>query len=219
MTRTWHWRLVLGLLACGCSSETPGQTPTGGVSNGGQAGATVGSAGGPSPGGSAPSGGAGSAGTGGVEDAIAGSGGGAATGCDAAGLTWKTARKTWYTSYPDPNSEECIEYNGCMWAGMFAACNDKKPEAWVQSHNIVAAFPGFEELKLHDLCLKSGDKTIVVTVYDTCADSDCSGCCTQNQADNDALIDLESYTNQRWGVEDGQIQWADLGPTRGSACD
>jgi hypothetical protein len=169
------------------------------------------------------SGGAGSSGSGGAGGSSAGSGGSsagaAATGCDRAGLTWKTARKTWYTSYPDPNSEECVEYNGCMWAGMFAACNDKKPESWVREHNIVAAFPGFEELKLHDLCLKSGDKTIVVTVYDTCADSDCSGCCTQNQADNDALIDLESYTNQRWGVEDGVIQWADLGPTSGSGCD
>jgi hypothetical protein len=222
MTRTWHWRLVLGLLACGCSNETAGQTPTGGVSNGGQAGSSVVSAGSPSQGGSASSGGAGSAGNGGADGATAGnagSGGGAVTGCDAAGLTWKTARKTWYTSYPDPNSEECVEYNGCMWAGMFAACSDKKPEAWVESHNIVAAFPGFEELELHDLCLKSGDKTIVVTVYDTCADSDCSGCCTQNQADNDALIDLESYTNERWGVEDGQIQWADLGPTSGGGCD
>ena len=102
---------------------------------------------------------------------------------------------------------------------MFAACNDKKPESWVEAHNIVAAFPDFDTLELHDLCLKSADKTIVVTVLDTCADSDCDGCCTQNQADNDQLIDLESYTNQRWGVDDGQIQWADLGPTTGDGCD
>jgi hypothetical protein len=159
---------------------------------------------------------AGSAGSGG-----AGGTGGTTTsgaGCDTPGLSWKTARKTWYTSYPDPNSEECVKFNGCMWAGLFAACNDKKTEDWVSKHNIVAAFPGYDNLELHDLCLKSGDKTIVVTVYDTCADSDCSGCCTQNQADNDALIDLESYTNQRWGVEDGVIQWADLGPTQGDGC-
>ena len=49
-------------------------------------------------------------------------------------------------------------------------------------HNIVAVFPDFGTLKLHDLCLKSGTKTIVVTVLDTCGDSDCSGCCTENKA-------------------------------------
>lgn len=140
------------------------------------------------------------------------------TGCDAPGLVWKTANKTNYTSYPDPNSEECTEYNGCTWAGQFAACSAKKSEAWVAAHNIAAVFPNMNAYKLHDLCLKSGSKTLVVTVLDTCADSDCSGCCTQNKGSADALIDLESYTNARWGVPDGRIQWADLGPTKGSGC-
>ncbi|WNG23782.1 hypothetical protein F0U62_06885 [Cystobacter fuscus] len=141
-----------------------------------------------------------------------------ATGCDAPGLVWKTGNKTNFTSYPDPGSEECTKYNGCTWAGQFAACSGKKSEAWVAAHNIVAFFPNMNALKLHDLCLKSGSKTIVVTVLDTCADSDCSGCCTQNKGNADALIDLESYTNERWGVPDGRIQWADLGPTKGSGC-
>ena len=35
---------------------------------------------------------------------------------------------------------------------------------------------------------------------------------------NDALVDLESYTNARWGLDDGIIEWADLGPTAGSGC-
>lgn len=224
--RHWHW--VLGLLLCACS-ETPAETLGSGGAGAGQAGSTSGSsaAGSSSLGGSGgtsqTAGSGGAAGNGGSPGAGNGQGGGAAgmtgAGCDMPGLTWKTARKTWYTSYPDPNSEECVEYNGCMWAGMFSACNDKKPESWVMAHNIVAAFPDYDTLQLHDLCLKSGDKTIVVTVLDTCADSDCSGCCTQNQADNDQLIDLESYTNERWGVEDGQIQWADLGPTQGDGCD
>ncbi|ATB42947.1 hypothetical protein CYFUS_008426 [Cystobacter fuscus] len=141
------------------------------------------------------------------------------TGCDAPGLVWKTANKTNYTSYPDPGSEECTKYNGCTWAGQFAACSGKKSEAWVAAHNIAAVFPNMNALKLHDICLKSGTKTMVVTVLDTCADSDCSGCCTQNKGDADALIDLESYTNARWGLPDGRIQWADLGPTKGSGCD
>jgi hypothetical protein len=139
--------------------------------------------------------------------------------CDTPGLTWKTARKTWYESYPDPGSEECVKYNGCKWAGQFAGCQGKKPEAWVKERNIAAAFPNFQELALHDLCLKSGDQTIVVTVLDTCGDADCDGCCTQNKGSADALIDLEKYTNERWGVADGPITWADLGPTRGAGCE
>ncbi|HMI91479.1 MAG TPA: hypothetical protein VK509_08960, partial [Polyangiales bacterium] len=89
---------------------------------------------------------------------------GGAEDCKGAGLIWKSAQKTNYTSYPDPGSEECVRYNGCMWAGQFAACNGKKTEEWVAMHNIVAAFPDFVSLELHDLCLRSGDKTIVVTV-------------------------------------------------------
>ncbi len=138
--------------------------------------------------------------------------------CNSAALTWKSANKTNYTSYPDPGSEECIKYNGCTWAGQFAACDGTKPEAWVAAHNIVSAFPDFSALKLHDLCLRKGQNTIVVTVLDTCADSDCSGCCTQNKGSATELIDIESYTDARWGVPDGSIEWADLGPTTGSGC-
>jgi hypothetical protein len=147
-----------------------------------------------------------------------GAGGGSASGCDAPGLTWKTGSKTNFTSYPDPGSEECIKYSGCMYEGQFAACNKTEPVSWVMSHNIVAAFPDFTSLKLHDLCLKSGSKTIVVTVLDTCGDNDCSGCCTKNKGNADELIDVESFTNARWGVPDGRIQWADLGPTKGMGC-
>ena len=139
--------------------------------------------------------------------------------CENPALVWRTANKTNYTSYPDPGSEECIEFNGCMWEGQFAACNDKMPEAWVASHNIVAAFPDFGSLELHDLCLRKWTKTLVVTVLDTCGDSDCDGCCTENQGSAEQLIDIESYTNERWGVPDGAIEWADLGATTGDGCE
>jgi hypothetical protein len=88
------------------------------------------------------------------------------------------------------------------------------------SHNIASVYPDFNSLQLHDLCLKdpSTGQTIVVTVYDMCANSDCSGCCAQNQAGADELIDLESYTYARFNNSDTRIQWADLGPTTGSGC-
>jgi len=148
-----------------------------------------------------------------------------ASGCDAPGLVWHSANKTNFTSYPDPGSEECIKYNGCAYEGQFAACSKTESKAWVASHNIVSVFPnlnrasnGIAALALHDLCLKSGNKTIVVTVLDECADSDCSGCCTQNKGSAEELIDIESFTDARWGVPDGRIEWADLGPTRTAGC-
>jgi hypothetical protein len=196
--------------AAGGSSGSGGKTGGAGgrTSGGGNTGATSG--GSSSSGGTVAGGASGSGGSLGT--------GGAAAGCDAAGLVWKTGSKTNYTSYPDPGSEECIKYSGCLYEGLFAACPDKEPVAWVQAHNIVAAFPDFGTLKLHDLCLKSGSSTILVTVLDTCGDSDCGGCCTQNKGSADELIDVESFTDTRWGVEDGPIQWADLGPTKGQGC-
>jgi hypothetical protein len=165
-------------------------------------------------------GGRGGATGGGGSMSAAGSGGAqAAPACENTSLQWRTANKTTYTSYPDPGSEECVKFNGCTWAGQFAACDDKKSEQWVMTHNIVAAFPGFKSLKLHDLCLRAKGKTIVVTVYDTCADSDCDGCCTENQGTAEQLIDIESYTDARFGVSDGMIEWADLGPTQSGGCD
>jgi hypothetical protein len=98
-----------------------------------------------------------------------------------------------------------------MWAGQFAACDDTMPEEWVAAHEIVALFP-LGDYARHDLCLRAGSKTIVVTAIDTCGDSDCDGCCTENKGDADALVDIESYTDERWGVPDGAIEWADLGP-------
>jgi len=164
--------------------------------------------------------GGGSQGSGGSSGRVASTSTGGATGggCDSPSLNWNTANKTNYTSYPDPGSEECVKYSGCLYEGLFAACDLKRTQVWVQSHNIVSVFPDFSSLKLHDLCLKSGSKSIIVTVLDECADSDCGGCCTANQGSADELIDIESYTDQRWGVQDGPIQWADLGPTTGSGC-
>jgi hypothetical protein len=134
--------------------------------------------------------------------------------CDAPGLTWKTGSKTNYTSYPEPGSEECIVYSGCKYEGRFSACPGKQSIAWVKAQNIAAFFPDFASVRLHDLCIRAGGKTMVVTVYDTCADSDCNGCCTRNQGQADALIDLESFTNARFSVPDGPVTWADLGPTK-----
>jgi hypothetical protein len=223
---------VLGLtVTVGCGGGGGGRTK-GGAGAGGSMGADAGGTNDVSAGGA--SGGAGASGAGGAagESGAAGGSGGmigsagaggapptSTSACDVPALTWKTGSKTNFTSYPAPGSAECIQYSGCMYEGEFAGCDQTEPLAWVMSHNIVAAFPDFDALKLHDLCLKSSTgKTIVVTVLDTCGDSDCNGCCTQNKGTADELIDVESFTDMRWGVPDGRIQWADLGPTKTSGC-
>jgi hypothetical protein len=139
--------------------------------------------------------------------------------CASPGLVWHTANKTNYTSYPEPGSEECIKYSGCKYQGLFSACGDeRKSLAWVKAHNIAAFFP-LGRMSLHNLCLRAGSRTMEVTVYDTCGDSDCNGCCTRNRGSAAALIDLESFTNARFGVPDGRIEWADLGLARASCSD
>jgi hypothetical protein len=125
------------------------------------------------------------------------------------GLVWRKANLTNYTSYPDPNSEECVKYNGCTWAGQFAALDGVQPKSWVESHNIASVHSkDFAQYRLKTLRLVQGAKTIDVTVYDMCADSDCDGCCTANAASTGFLIDLEINTVGRFGLGDGIVDWA-----------
>jgi hypothetical protein len=124
-------------------------------------------------------------------------------------LTWKKSRLTWYTSYPDPGSEECIKYSGCDYMGDFAAIGHKD-KAWVAAHNLIAVHSkDFNQYKLKTLRLKHADFMIDAQVVDMCADSDCGGCCTQNaNTGGGFLIDLESYGVKRFGLDDGTIDWA-----------
>lgn len=121
---------------------------------------------------------------------------------------WSLAELTHFTSYPDPQSAECLEYNGCEWAGMFAAIDGRMSEEWVQAHNIIAVHAKhFQKYKLKTLRIRRGDRQIDAKVYDYCSDSDCDGCCTRNSDETGFLIDLESYGWERSGLDDGVVQW------------
>ena len=214
----WRWLLcvVVGLFALACSSQAApaaGARGDGGVAQAGTGGGHSASGSGGSAGKPSASGSGGSAG----KPAASGSGGAsgsagtAAAGGSDAQLTWKQASLTNFTSYPDPGSDECVKYNGCMWAGQFAAVDGKQTEAWVMAHNIVAVHSkDFATYKLKTLRLRKDGHEIDVTVYDECADSDCSGCCTENAKPSGFLIDVEKYTAQRFAVGDGQVDWACL---------
>lgn len=125
--------------------------------------------------------------------------------------TWRKANLTTFTSYPDPGSEECIAYSGCTWAGQFAALDGKQPESWVKANNIAAVHSkDFGTYELKTLRLRQGTKEIDVKVYDMCADTDCSGCCTANAKSTGFLIDLEKYTTERFGTSSGTVEWTCL---------
>jgi hypothetical protein len=124
-------------------------------------------------------------------------------------LQWRSANLTNYESYPDPGSEECIEYSGCEYAGYFAGFDDQQSEDWVMSHNIAAVhLRNFDEYELKTLRLRDGQHEIDVVVYDACSDSDCDGCCSENASETGFLIDIEKYTAERFGTSDGIVEWA-----------
>ena len=133
----------------------------------------------------------------------------------AADTVWNKANLTWYISWPDPGSEECVVYNGCEWAGYFAGLPDQQTEEWVSEHNIISIHEkDWGKYKLKTFRLRQNGRTIDATVYDKCADSDCEGCCTQNAGELGFLIDIESYTCERLsGTKDGcdgVIEWTCL---------
>jgi hypothetical protein len=124
--------------------------------------------------------------------------------------TWRLANLTNFTSYPDPNSEECIKYNGCTWAGQFAFVSGTQPESWVMANNIAAVHSkDAGTYKLKTLRLRQGTRQIDVKVYDMCSDTDCNGCCTTNANAGGIgfLIDIEKYTMQRFGSGSGVVEW------------
>ena len=126
----------------------------------------------------------------------------------AQGEQWHLANLTNYTSYPEPGSAECLEYNGCQWAGYFAFVDGQQSEEWVKRHNIIAIHAkDAERYRLKTFLLKQGDHLIEATVYDMCADSDCNGCCTQNSSETGFLIDIEKYTMERFGSGEGIVEW------------
>ena len=126
-------------------------------------------------------------------------------------LVWRTADLTNYTSYPDPGSDECVNYNGCLWAGTFAFVDGKQTEDWVRQHNIIAVHSkDAAQYKLKTFRLRQGSRQIDATVYDMCSDSDCDGCCSQNCQQTGFLIDIEKYTMERFGSGEGAVEWTCL---------
>lgn len=132
-----------------------------------------------------------------------------------ADTVWNKAYLTWYISWPDPGSEECVKYNGCQWAGYFAGIEGQQTEQWVSEHNIISIHEkDWSKYRGKTFRLRQNDKSIDAVVYDKCADSDCDGCCTQNAGNLGFLIDIESYTCEKFSGSkegcDGVVEWTCL---------
>ena len=129
-----------------------------------------------------------------------------------ADTVWNKAYLTWYISWPDPGSEECVKYNGCEWAGYFAGIEGQQTEQWVSEHNIISIHEkDWDKYNGKTFKLRQNGRTIEAVVYDKCADSDCDGCCTQNAGQLGFLIDVESYTCEKFSGSkegcDGIVEW------------
>ena len=121
---------------------------------------------------------------------------------------WYHANLTYYISYPPPDSEECLEYNGCEWAGYFYGLDEQQTEQWVALHNIVAVHSkDWEWLGMRILRIRQGSHSILAKVYDLCSDTDCNSCCTQNLGGDNYLIDMEFHTTKRFGSYEGIVEF------------
>ena len=126
-------------------------------------------------------------------------------------LDWSLANLTWFESYPDPDSEECIYYNGCQWAGQLALLGETMTEEWIENTHIAAVHSDdWDEYKGKILRLRQDGNQIDVMVYDLCSDADCDGCCTANSSETGFLIDLEIHTFNEFGGYTGVVEWACL---------
>jgi hypothetical protein len=137
---------------------------------------------------------------------------------------WKQASWTHYISYapccedspnydPSADTTECDLYSACDYTGQFAY-GGQKPFNWVQSNNIVAFFSTYNDNTSFGnkrIRVSAAGKTVEALVLDTCADSDCDGCCTGNANPSGYLVDMEYWTvvNNFGDIStaQGQICW------------
>jgi len=140
-----------------------------------------------------------------------------------------TARWTYYESYPrccpdcgnyNPSApkDECEDDSGCDYCGDFAD-GTHQSLSWVKNNNIISFFdaanPGESAWRRKyagkQVKVTRGSVSFVAVVKDTCADSDCGGCCTENAKGYGYLVDMEYYTVLRYfgttGIVDGPISF------------
>lgn len=131
---------------------------------------------------------------------------------------WSKASGTIYDSWPKPGSTECVDYDGCKWAGQFnsldggskqCCCKNgakwldggngqyacRFPESLVKQFKMAATWNEDASLLGKKLKVKIAGKSkaVNVNVLDVCKDADCDGCCSDNASNGKyKLLDLEA---------------------------
>jgi len=98
------------------------------------------------------------------------------------------------TTECNPNSG-----NACQWYGQLAYVPGNHELSYFKSNNIVSLYStasgsAFPYNGTYITVSKPGYNSFVALVVDTCADSDCDGCCTQNTGTTGWLVDVEYWT-------------------------
>eukprot|EP01084_Bolivina_argentea_P047900 88305_1 len=126
------------------------------------------------------------------------------------------AELTYYESFAtccpnNPNYDqnapttECDNYNACAYPGWFAALDGQQSFDFVQNTDIIAFFDNSDS-NGNNFLSKYGGKYITLTkdghtftalIADTCGNTDCNNCCSQNSSPDGYLVDLEYYTAER----------------------
>lgn len=135
---------------------------------------------------------------------------------------WSKAVGTLYDLWPKPKTKECVAYSGCRWAGLTKALSagplDAKgpckpgakvmdggagvkycrwPDEKIKQWSLASTWDKHPELsgKVLEVAMEGGSgKTVRVNMKDVCADSDCTGCCSQNTGNGKyKLIDIEKH--------------------------
>ncbi len=125
-------------------------------------------------------------------------------------LVWRQANLTYFTSYPEPGSEECVKYNGCTWAGKFAFLAGKQPESWVMANNIAAVHSkDAGAYKLKTLRVRQGTRRST-SRSTTCARTPTATAVARRTAVRPASSSTSRATPPTASANGGVVEWACL---------
>jgi hypothetical protein len=146
------------------------------------------------------------------------------SGGEECGDGWTPASWTTFTSYAlccegtpyydsSADKTECEEYNACSYPGDFAYIGHKSYN-FVESNNLISFYSTHGDNSSYGnqrIRIAARGTTVEAIVADTCGDSDCNGCCTENASPSGYLVDMEYHTVVNnfgdIGAASGQVCW------------
>lgn len=152
---------------------------------------------------------------------------------------YQEAVGTYYVSWPNPGSKECVANSGCKWAGLFhhpkltagppqGPCSPgaklldggdgtvrcRWPESVVSQWRLASTWENDSSLlnqQLEIFIQSTPQRKVLVNVGDVCSDADCDGCCSNNTGKGAyKLIDIEKFpVAQLLGISPTSLAFSD----------